>query len=295
MRNPRSIARVASVITLLASVTCTPAAEDEDAIAPLAQALTFHASFDNGPDADFALGNATLYTASSYDEQDEAAAGIGSPDIEIVEGSGRFGSALEFKKKNTFAVFYHAEDNVAFSGSNWSGTVSFWLSLEPAEDLEPGFTDPIQITDVAYNDAAIWVDFTGDNPRQFRLGIFGDLAVWNPDNLSANDFPLFLERLISVDPPPFARGEWTHVAITFTGLGSEDGGTANLYLNGDPQPKTMEGIGEPFTWDMSRAAIRLGVNYVGRYDELALFNRPLTPEEVRTLHGMEGGVAALHR
>ena len=294
MGNPRSIARIASVITLLASVACTPAAEDEDTIAPLAQALTFHASFDNGPDADFALGNATLYTASSYDEQDEAAAGIGSPDIEIVEGSGRFGNALEFKKQNTFAVFCRAEDNVAFSGSNWSGTVSFWLSLEPAEDLEPGFTDPIQITDAAYNDAAIWVDFTGDNPRQFRLGIFGDLAVWNPDNLSANDFPFFLERLISVDPPPFARGEWTHVAITFTGLGSEDGGTANLYLNGEAQPKTMEGIGEPFTWDMSRAAIRLGVNFVGRFDELALFNRPLTPEEVRTLGGMEGGVAALH-
>ena len=294
MGNPRSIARIASVITLLASVACTPAAEDEDTIAPLAQALTFHASFDNGPDADFALGNATLYTASSYDEQDEAAAGIGSPDIEIVEGSGRFGNALEFKKQNTFAVFCRAEDNVAFSGSNWSGTVSFWLSLEPAEDLEPGFTDPIQITDVAYNDAAIWVDFTGDNPRQFRLGIFGDLAVWNPDNLSANDFPFFLERLISVDPPPFARGEWTHVAITFTGLGSEDGGTANLYLNGEAQPKTMEGIGEPFTWDMSRAASRLGVNFVGRFDELALFNRPLTPEEVRTLGGMEGGVAALH-
>ena len=295
MRNPRSIARVASVIALLASVTCTPAADGEDAIAPLAQALTFHASFDNGPDADFALGNATLYTASSYDEQDEATAGIGSPDIEIVEGSGRFGNALEFKKQNTFAVFYRAEDNVAFSGSNWSGTVSLWLSLEPAEDLEPVFTDPIQITDVAYNDAAIWVDFTDANPRQFRLGIFGDLAVWNPDNLSANDVPVFLERLITVDPPPFARGEWTHVAITFTGLGSEDGGTANLYLNGDPQPKTMEGVGEPFTWDMSRAAIRLGLNYVGRFDELALFNRPLTPEEVRTLGGMEDGVAALLR
>jgi hypothetical protein len=98
-----------------------------------------------------------------------------------------------------------------------------------------------------------------------------------------------------VDQPPFARGEWTHVAITFAGIGSEDGGTANLYLNGEPQPKTMEGIGEPFTWDMARAAIRLGVNYVGLYDELALFNRPLTPEEVRTIRGMEGGVASLHR
>jgi hypothetical protein len=295
VRTAHSLARTVSVIALLAAVACARAAEDDEAIASLAQALTLHASFDNGPDADFALGDATLYTAPSYQEQDAAAAGIGSPEIEIVEGSGRFGDALEFKQKNTFAVFYRAADNVAFSASNWSGTVSFWLSLEPGQDLEPGFCDPIQITDVAYNDAAIWVDFTNENPRQFRLGIFGDLAVWNPDNLSSSDYPFFLERLIAVDQPPFTRGEWTHVTITFSGLGSEDGGSANLYLNGEPQSKTMAGIGEPFTWDMSRAAIRLGVNYVGLYDELALFNRPLTAEEVATLRGLEGGVALLHR
>ena len=57
----------------------------------------------------------------------------------------------------------------------------------------------------------------------------------------------------------------------------------------------MEGITEPFTWNMSGAAIRLGVNYVGLYDELAFFNRPLTPGEVRTLRDMDGGVASLHR
>jgi hypothetical protein len=281
------------VIPCLAGVACGTA--EDDVLASLTEALTFHASFDNGPDADFALGDARLYTAPSYDEQDEAAAGIGSPEIEIVEGSGRFGNALDFKSKNTHAVFYRAEENVAFSDSDWSGTVSFWLSLEPGEDLEPGFCDPIQITDVAYNDAAIWVDFTSENPRQFRLGIFGDLAVWNPDNLSSSDYPFFLERLIAVDEPPFARGEWTHVAITFGGLRSEAGGSANLYLNGVPQPKTMDGIAEPFTWDISRAAIRLGVNYVGLYDELALFNRPLSAEEVSTLYELEEGVAALHQ
>ena len=204
------------------------------------------------------------------------------------------GDGLEFRTKNEGALFYRAPDNVAFAQSGWSGTVSLWLSVDPAEDLAPGFTDPIQITDVAYNDAAIWVDFTGVNPRQFRLGVFGDLEVWNPENLSANEFPFFLERLIAVDGPPFAGGEWTHVVITFSQLGSEGGGTANLYLNGVRQPKTVEGIAEPFTWDMERAAIRLGVNYIGLYDELALFSRPLTPQEVSTLYGLPTGVASLH-
>ena len=171
------------------------------------------------------MGDPLLYTATSYDAQSEAEPGIGNPDVAIAAGAGRFGAALEFKKKNTHAIFYKADQNVAFSSDGWSGTVSFWLSLDPATDLEPGFCDPIQITDSAYNDSAIWVDFIGDDARQFRLGIFGDRAEWNPENLSANDFPFFGERLIAVDEPPFARGEWTHVAITFNDVG-RDGGTS---------------------------------------------------------------------
>ena len=294
---------LAAVIVLTAAA-CQPedvaeeVAEEEVAEtvtepSPLKASVTLHASFDHGEDADFASGDALVYTAPSYDAQDEAEPGIGNPDVAIAAGAGRFGDALEFKTKNTHAIFYKADGNVAHSTSGWSGTVSFWLSLDPAEDLEPGFCDPIQVTDSAYNDAAVWVDFTRDTPRQFRLGIFGDLDVWNPENLSANDFPFFLERLIVVDGPPFAKGEWTHVVITFSGLGGSTG-TANLYLNGQAEAKTMTGVEEPFTWDMSRGAVRLGVNYVGLFDELALFDRALTAEEVRTLYELPGGVASLN-
>ena len=57
----------------------------------------------------------------------------------------------------------------------------------------------------------------------------------------------------------------------------------------------MVGIDEPFTWDMSLGAIRLGINYVGLYDELALFDRALTAEEVRMLYELPGGVASIHQ
>ena len=198
MRGAHPWARVGSAIVLVAAMGCAQVAEDDEATATpgddgtaaIAAALTFHASFDAGPDADYALGDATLYAAPSYQAQEEALPGIGSPDIEIVEGAGRFGDGLEFRTKNEGALFYRAPDNVAFAQSGWSGTVSLWLSVDPAEDLAPGFTDPIQITDVAYNDAAIWVDFTGVNPRQFRLGVFGDLEVWNPENLFCERVPL---------------------------------------------------------------------------------------------------------
>ena len=44
---------------------------------------------------------------------------------------------------------------------------------------------------------------------------------------------------------------------------------------------------------MSNAAIRLGVNYVGLYDELAIFDRTLTDAEIHRLHELKGGVGAL--
>ncbi len=260
----------------------------------LSEVLTFHASFDRGVDADWALGDRQIYTAPSYAEQDQAVPGIGNPSVEVADGTGRFGHALRFTARNQHAIFYKAEDNVAYSSEDWNGTVSFWLSLDPATDLEPGFCDPIQITDAAYNDAAIWVDFTGENPRQFRLGVFGDLDVWNPDGLSPDEHQGFLDRLLIISAPPFATGQWTHVVITYAGINTQNGGVANLYLDGERLPHVSDSIDEPFTWDRGRGAIRLGVNYVGLFDEVSLFSRALTDEEVRALHVLEDGVAALH-
>ena len=244
------------------------------------KSLTFRATFDEGTDAAFALGDKALYTAKSYKEQSAARAGLHSLDAEIVSGQGRNGGgALRFKKRNDQAIFYRAEKNVAFDAKNWTGTVSFWLSVDPEKDLAPGYCDPIQVTDKAYNDSAIWVDFTKDDqPRHFRLGVFGELKEWNPKNVEPDKNPDFLNRLVVVKQTPFRRGEWTHVAITFTGLGSGKG-AATLYLNGKSQGTTPV-LKENFAWDLAKGALRLGVAYVGMFDDLAVFNRALTAKEV---------------
>jgi len=249
--------------------------------ADLKKSLTFQATFDGGTDAVVALGDRRIYTAKTYKEQAQAQPGLSAPEVEWAEGAGRKGDALRFKKKNNSAVFYKAEKNVAFNPAGWTGTISFWLNLDPNQDLEPGFCDPIQVTDKAYNDNAIWVDFTKDErPRHFRLGVFGDLKGWNPDNIAPDKNPAFNKRLIVNSNPPFARGKWTHVAITHSGLGA--GGTATLYLDGKPQGST-EAIREAFHWDLSLGAIRLGVAYVGLMDDVAIFNRALTAAEVKRL------------
>ena len=292
MRAPIQAMRWIAAPALLAAIVGLAAAQTDSDARRLADSLTFHASFDNGLDADRAEGDPRLYTAPSYEEQDQAEPGLGSAPVMLAEGAGRRGHALRFTERNRHAVFFKADGNAGYSPAGWSGTVSFWLSLDPATDLEPGFCDPIQITDAAYNDAAIWVDFTGENPRQFRLGVFGDLEAWNPEELGPNDNPAFLDRLTVVDEPPFAGDRWTHVVITHAGLG-RPGGAATLYLDGERVPGGADDVDEPFTWDVERGAIRLGVNYVGLFDELSLFDRPLTDGEVRALHALEGGAAAL--
>jgi hypothetical protein len=277
-------------VVSLTLIAIDPTTEANEA---LRKALTFHASFDQVVDADFALGSKQLYTATSYKKREDAKPGLHHPDAQLVPGAGRFGGALKFAKKNTKAVYYSATKNVAYQPRDWNGTVSFWLSLDPETDLEPGYCDPLQVTDEDYNDAALWVDFTKDDkPRHFRLGVFGDLKTWNPKDLPPDKNPDFMGRLVVVKKTPFARGRWTHVVITHQGLGGAKGGVAKLYLDGVLQDKTPV-ISEPFGWDLDRAAIRLGVNYVGLFDDLSVFNRELSEPEVKALHQLKDGVKSL--
>lgn len=290
--------RLASYCVIALALGCTPAAEgpaDEsvDRNAELSGALTFHAGFDGGLDAAFATGDPHMYFAPSYKEMGQRSAAEVTEQVAIAAGQGQFGDALHFTVKNTKAVYFRAERNVAFSPQEWSGTISFWLSVDPATDLAPGYTDPLQVTDTDYNDNAIWVDFTDVNPRNFRLGVFGELDSWNPENLPPNNNPNFMGRLVVVNEPPFAAGRWTHVAIVYEGLGG-GAAKATLYLDGVAQG-TTPAVAEPFGWDFTTASIRLGVNFIGFMDDLAVFDRPFTAAQIETLRSLEGGAADLKR
>ncbi len=253
----------------------------------LKQAITFYAPFNGDAQAQIATGDASIYSAPERKEAPNAKPTLPAH-LAIASGEGLSGDALEFKDKVDDVVFYKAENNMSYDAQNWSGTVSFWLKLTPEEDLEPGFCDPIQITDVGYNDASIWVDFTKDNPRNFRLGVIGDLQSWNPNNLEPDNNTEFENRLVTVENHPFAKDQWTHVLITFNSLGGGEG-SASLYLNGELQG-SKDRVVDPFNWELDKANIYLGINYIGLMDDLAIFNRPLSVEEVKTVYGLKKGL-----
>jgi hypothetical protein len=283
----------AAPIVLAGAVVASPSAQTE----PLRQALTFHASFDGSVDAAHAAGNPKLYSAPSMARRAEAAPGLpATGEVVHAKGVGRFGDALRFMQRRKPAVFFEADRNMAYGTENWSGTVSFWLNVDPARELETGFCDPIQITPRAWNDAAFFVEFE-KRPEiiPFRLGVYADLNVWNPQGRKFEDIPALERPLVTVEQPPFGAGKWTHVVFTFErfNTGRPDG-TARLYLNGQPAG-ALDGRQQTFTWDPARATIAMGAGYIGMFDELSIFNRALSDPEVVRLHALAGGVSAFLR
>lgn len=283
---------VTSLLALL-SLTINAGVSSAADLSSLREALTFHASFDHGPDADFALGDRRIFTALSIKEPRQATPGLPTNGVvSIARGEGRVGDALRFHRKIPEIIHYQVAENLAYSRSNWNGTVSFWLRLDPDEDLEPGFCDPLQITPRQWNDGALWVDFSKDErPRHFRLGVFADRAVWDPTGRDLDKTPEAERPLVTLTRPPFSRDRWTHVVFTFENFntGKKDG-VAALYLDGRPVG-SVSPREQTFTWDPELAITMLGIGYTGLFDELAFFNRALTPAEVKQLFVQPEGLA----
>jgi len=251
----------------------------------LKESLLLYASFDNGIEADFAKGDSKLYDSPSRRAIDTTSTTLSYAAVTQQKADGVSGGTLQFNDKTRAVAYFKSQGNLNYSKESWEGTISFWLKLTPDEDLKAGYCDPIQITDVSYNDAAIWVDFTKELPRQFRLGVMGDLSHWNPEKINIDDNPEpFENRMFRVNHPPFSRDQWTHVVITHEAIGSQKG-KASLYLNGSLQGSIDQT--DPFTWELEKSNIYLGLSYIGLFDELSIYNRPLNTSEIKELSNAE--------
>ncbi len=255
----------------------------------LKSALLLHVPFDGTFDARIATGSGKIFTAESADRK-QVKEGNHRKEVTIAIGKGRFGDALRFTDKSDEVIFYDGA-NMGFRAEDWSGSVSFWLKLDPDKDLKPGFCDPIQITQKGWNDGAFFVDFDRDLPRDFRLGVFADYKFWNPTDVEWEKLPVAERPMVVVKKPPFSGESWTHVAFTFENVNSSNGNSAasksTLYLNGKAAGSLVKPM--QFHWDQDRSSIMLGLLYIGDFDDLTVFSKALTPAEMLHLYQLPGG------
>ncbi len=288
-RQIRKIMKRNTLLSIAALFFFLPISRSFSQDAPLKDHVLFYSSFDGQLTAEVAVGDATLYTAESYKEAANAKAGLHNPDVVLAKNKGLEGDALHFTKKNTAAIYYNGSKNVGYSATSWSGSVSFWLQVDPEKELAPGYCDPINITDHQFNDAALWVDFTKGPQREFRLGVLGDLEVWNPEN--KNDATAIEKRTVTVKKPPFKTGKWTHIVITYSEVNTNKS-ICKLYLDGQFKG-VVKDVNDPFTWEEEKAKIMLGLGYVGMMDELAVFDKPLDSNEVKAVYELKTGLKTL--
>ena len=112
--------------------------------------------------------------------------------------------------------------------------------------------------------------FSGGTDTGYRMGILNGLPCFEVPQTS------FSHHLTAPDPLP--TGQWVHLAGTF------DGKTQRIYVNGE-EKAVMERLGPPkpneFKLVLGNFDENHAAHFHGLLDEVKLYNRALSPEEVR--------------
>jgi len=212
----------------------------------------------------------------------------------LARGGGISGDSLRFTKKMRPVVFFQGLKNLNYSTNNWSGSCSFWLRLDPDKDLQFGYCDPLQFVAQGWDEGNMFVEFNKDHsPRHFRYAMMPLKKSWNPNNRGWEEFADKERPMVPVYKPPFTHDGWTHVVFCFGNINSgKNDGFGRLYLDGKDQG-AFENWPITFNWDASKSALTLGLSYIGLFDDLAIFNRPLTGAEIKSITGAKAGMASL--
>lgn len=259
-------------------------------------AVTFYASFDEAAEGDFGGGDLTLGTRSNHETEKGQFVferGFDANVLRIVEGQGVQGGALEATGvlPRNGRIFFPAKGNLPYRTGGWSGTVSFWLKTDPNTMLGKRYCDPVQITQKGALNGGLWVDFPYTTPRDLRLGAFpseGDgrerIPTADPD-----------APLVRVKDVGFKASDWHHIAFTWSSFdtGRSDAQAA-LYIDGQ-LAGTLRDREITMDWKLEKTGIYVAVNYIGLLDELAVFQRPLSAEEVLRLQQEPGLLAPLKK
>ena len=281
--------KLLSTCTLLASLLLPSAAFAQSS--SLKQALTFHASFDQGFDADYTRGEKGALSRTKQGIVPLTA----NEELKLVPEGGRFGGGLHFTKKGSTQPRFKGVGILGYNATNWSASVSVWLKLDPDKDLEPGYCDPVQIVGDDTKKGFIFMEWSKDDaPRHFRFAIRPKIELWNPNGLDWAKMTDAQRPAVNLPRAPFSREAWTHAVFTLEHLNDKvKKPVGRLFLNGKLMG-SIENWDLTLGWNPGAVQLVLGASYVGYMDDLAVFNRALTSAEVTQLFGLKTGVRELH-
>ncbi len=256
-------------------------AADDD----IRKAVMFYASFDEDVKGDFGGGQLTFDTRVTYPKEKgkfTIEKGFSDKAFKIAKNKGIAGGALDAVDilPNNSRIFVPVKGNLAFKSDGWNGSVSMWCKTDPDKMLKTGFCDPVQITQKGANNGGLWFDFNDAKPRDLRHGAFPVI----PDGKKGIGESDPNAPMVRVPKVGWKADEWHHVVLTWTNLdtGKADAVTS-LYIDGKLIGQVKDRA-IAMGWEVEKAGIYTAINYIGLLDEMALFDRALTADEVAALH-----------
>jgi hypothetical protein len=259
---------------------------------PLLKSVTLYASFDEWPEADVGAGELKLWTRTNDPKTKGKFIYKQGFDAQVfkINKKGIHGGCLEVidTLPENGRIYFPLNGNMAFNNKGWGGAVSVWINGDPNTLLKTRFCDPIQITEKGANNGGIWFDFNDAEPRDLRHGAFpavdeGKKGVGEDDP----DAPMVWVKRIA-----FKQGEWRHIVLSWKNFDTgKNDAVSQLWIDG----KLMGEVKDraiAMKWDVDKAGIYVAVNWIGLLDELAVFSRALTEEEIKELHKHPGLLAS---
>lgn len=286
-----NLSQLVLMLLLMLLLTGTLRAAEPNADA-LRKAVSFYASFDDAPQGDVGGGDRSLWTRSDHPtEKGQYVYGKGfdAKVFRIAKDRGIQGGALECtgEPPRNGMLFFPAQGKLAFKPGGWGGAISVWLYPHK----QTPFCDPVYITQKRWNDGGIWFDFNKLKQYDLRMGTFPALAKGQAAPQETDPglpWAWVKENALKVEA-------WNHVVLTWTNFdtGRKDGRSA-IYVDGKLVGE-VTGRDLAMKWDLEKTRIYLVYKYQGLVDELALFNRGLTAEEVSLLKQQPNLLAGLKK
>ena len=248
--------------------------------------VTFYASFDEKLDGDFGQGDLRLWSYVNDPKTKGKVGRLGCDTKKVsLSPQGKRGGALETRGGLADGGFLYFPVAGKFAmpkqGGGWGGAVSLWVKADLAKIGDKSMWDPVQITEKNWNDGSLWCDLAdGKSPRDLRLGLFPVI----PAGAKAPDLVSGEKVWVRAKASPFRSQTWHHIVLTWNNFDSgKPDAWAECYFDGKLLNRA-ENRQATMNWNREKARMMLGLGLIGMIDDVAVFNRPLTQEEITRLH-----------
>jgi hypothetical protein len=184
-------------------------------------------------------------------------------------------------EENAGALTYAAKGNLGYKDKTaWAGAVSMWVSVD-VDGQTADFPEPFHVgkkegNSFMWDDAVVFIDFTKP-PRALRFGCY-------PDKTEAISDEMVDQRVIQVSGLKWKADRWHHLVATWSNFNSGSADAEWAFFVDGTEKGRKKGLRQDVSWDLDNLVIRFNhTGYVGKVDEIAIFDKMLTPGEAKYL------------